>query len=162
MTLVIYSDFECPFCTKGLGTVNELLKRYENKVRYIYKHLPLPFHSQAMITSQYYEAIRLQSEEKAWKFHDKVYQEQRSLGKGEAFLKEKAKEVGADMGKLAKDLNSEKVKQRISEDQQEAEKFGFQGTPGFLLNGVPVKGAYPVEYFEKIIALLKEKGKISI
>ena len=51
---------------------------------------------------------------------------------------------------------------RIAEDQQEAEKFGIQGTPGFLINGIPVKGAYPTEYFVNIINQLQEKGKVKL
>lgn len=160
ITLVEYSDFECPFCSRGYTTVRTLLDKYKGQIKFVYKHLPLSFHPQAMIASQYYEAIRLQDEDKAVKFHDGIYEDQRSLQKGEAFLKSLAKKVGADMTKLAKDINSSAVVDRIKADQEEAAKFGFQGTPGFLLNGVPVKGAYPVSHFDGIIAELKKRGKI--
>lgn len=162
LTLVEYSDFECPFCARGYTTVMELMKKYEGKIRFIYKHLPLSFHPQAMISAQYYEAVRLQSAEKAAQFHDKIYGDQRKLQAGEGFLKELAKSLKVDMGRLAKDLNSEAVKKRIEEDQAEAAKFGFQGTPGFLLNGVPVRGAYPTAHFDELIGKLKAKGKVSI
>jgi protein-disulfide isomerase len=66
-TLIEYSDFECPFCSRGYKTVLELLKKYEGKIQFVYKHLPLSFHPQAMISSQYYEAARIQSEKKAIK-----------------------------------------------------------------------------------------------
>src|SRR5690606_20546936 len=132
ITLVEYSDFECPFCARGFNTVMELMNKYKGKIRFVYKHLPLSFHPQAMPASQYYEAIRLQNEEKAFKFHDEIYQNQRGLQSGEKFLKDIAKKVGADMGRLAKDVNSEAVKKRIEADIEEANKFGFQGTPGFL------------------------------
>lgn len=162
ITLIEYSDFECPFCSRGYTTVMELMKKYEGKIRFAYKHLPLSFHPQAMPAAQYYEAIRLQSPEKAWKFHDAIYSNQRALQNGEKFLKEEAKKVGADMAKLAKDVKSEAVQKRIDADMAEAAKFGFQGTPGFLLNGVPVKGAYPTQHFDDLIAELKKRGKISI
>lgn len=162
ITLIEYSDFECPFCSRGYATVMELMKKYEGKIRFAYKHLPLSFHPQAMPASQYYEAIRLQSPEKAWKFHDAIYGNQRALQNGEKFLKEEAKKVGADMAKLAKDVKSEAVQKRIDADMAEAAKFGFQGTPGFLLNGVPVKGAYPTQHFDDLIAELKKRGKISL
>ena len=100
ITLVEYSDFQCPYCSRGYKTVLSLLDKYKDKIRFVYKHLPLSFHPQAMITSQYYEALRLQSAEKAFKFHDKVYDEQKKLENGESFLKEVAKSVGADMGKF--------------------------------------------------------------
>lgn len=162
IVVVEYSDFECPYCSRGYQVVRELLKKYEGKIQFIYKHLPLSFHQQAMISSQYYEAIRLQDESKAIKFHDEIFENQSKLRQGEAFLKTLAKKVGADMTKLAKDLNSDKVKKRIAEDEEEAAKYGFQGTPGFLVNGIPVRGAYPVDHFVKIIDTLKEKGKIKL
>ncbi len=162
LTLVEYSDFECPFCSRGFNTVMELMKKYEGKIRFVYKHLPLSFHPQAMIASQYYEAIRLQNADKAFKFHDEIYLNQRSLQGGEKFLQATAKKVGADMGRLAKDVKSEAVMKRIQADVEEAGKFGFQGTPGFLLNGVPVKGAYPTSHFDDLITKLKEKGKVSL
>jgi predicted DsbA family dithiol-disulfide isomerase len=115
-----------------------------------------------MIASQYYEAIRLQSAEKAFKFHDKIYDEQKKLDNGEAFLKDIAKSVGADMAKLAKDVNSEAVIKRIKDDEAEAGKYGFQGTPGFILNGIPVKGAYPVEHFVGLVDELVKRGKLKL
>ena len=66
------------------------------------------------------------------------------------------------MKKLEKDLDSEIVNKRIQQDLDEAKKFGFQGTPGFLLNGIPVKGAYPAEHFEGIVEELKKRGKVNI
>ena len=138
------------------------MKAYPGKVAFIYKHLPLSFHKQAMIASQYYEGIRLQDEKKAFKFHDLVFEKQRQLRNGESFLKKLAKQVGADMAKLEKTVNSESVKKRIEEDMQEAAGFGMQGTPGFLINGVPVKGAYPFSHFKGIIEELTKRGKLKL
>lgn len=162
ITLVEYSDFECPFCTRGYQTVSALMQKYGDNIRFVYKHLPLSFHQNAMIASQYFEAIRLQSVDKAFKFHDLVFENQRKLKSGEKFLKDMAQKVGADMGKLAKDINSEVVKNRIDEDMAEAAKFGMQGTPGFIINGVPVKGAYPTSHFDDILKKLKDKGKLAL
>ncbi len=162
ITLVEYSDFECPFCARGYNTVTELMKKYDGKIRFVYKHLPLSFHPQAMPASQYYEAIRLQDPKKAWEFHDRIYNDQRKLQNGEAFLKSIAKDLKVDMKKLENDIKSEAVQKRIDADMAEAAKFGFQGTPGFLLNGIPVKGAYPASHFDGIIEELKKRGKISL
>lgn len=162
ITLIEYSDFECPFCSRGFNTVMELMEKYKGKIRFAYKHLPLSFHPQAMPAAQYYEAIRLQSPEKAWAFHDAIYKNQRALQNGEKFLKEEANKLKVDMAKLAKDVKSEAVQARIDADIAEAGKFGFQGTPGFLLNGIPVKGAYPASHFDSLIAELKKRGKISL
>jgi len=162
ITLIEYSDFECPFCARGYNTVNALREKYGKNLRFIYKHLPLSFHPQAMISSKYYEAIRLQSEEKAYLFHDKIYENQRKLKNGESFLKSIAKGLGVNMSKLAKDINSKEIEERIKADMAEAAKFGIQGTPGFVLNGIPVKGAYPVEHFNGIIDELKKRGKLKL
>jgi protein-disulfide isomerase len=162
ITLIEYSDFECPFCSRGFSTVMELMNKYQGKIRFVYKHLPLSFHPNAMPASQYYEAIRLQSPEKAWEFHDRIYKDQRKLQNGEAFLKSIAKDLKVDMNKLAKDIKSEAVQSRIDADMAEAAKFGFQGTPGFILNGVPVKGAYPTSHFVQLIEELKKRGKINL
>lgn len=163
ITLVEYSDFECPYCTRGFQTVMELQEKYGDNLRFVFKHLPLSFHNQARIASQYYEAIRLQDEEKAFEFHDEIFKQQKKLSSnGENFLKALAKEVGADMNKLEEDVNSEFVNNRIDEDIAEAQEFGIQGTPGFVINGVPVKGAYPASHFVDIVEELEERGKLSL
>ncbi|MBT3980069.1 MAG: thioredoxin domain-containing protein [Bacteriovoracaceae bacterium] len=162
LTLVEYSDFQCPFCARANTTVKSLLKKYKGKIRFIYKHLPLSFHPQAQIAAQYFEAIKLQNMELAFKFHDKVYFNQGRLKEGERYLKSAAKELGVNMKLLAKQITAKEVLSKIKKDADEAEKFGFRGTPGFLLNGVPIKGAYPLEHFEMIITKLQGKGKLSI
>lgn len=160
ITIVEYSDFECPYCSRSKGTIESLLAKYPGKIRVVYKHLPLSFHPAAMISAKYYEAISLQSSQKAFEFHDKVFKNQSGLKNGEPYLTGIAEELKVDMVKLQKDLHSRLVKDKIQKDIAEAKKFNIQGTPGFLINGVPVKGAYPVEHFEKIISKLKDKGKL--
>ena len=163
LVLVEYSDFECPFCKRGLETVNNLREKYGDKLKFIYKHLPLSFHDNAKIAAQYFEAIALQDGKKAYRFHDLLFAEQTKLKRGEPFLQSIAKKAGADMAKLKQDLHSKEVLGRIEEDQKEAAKFGIQGTPGFLLNGIPVKGAYPAEHFnEQIVNRLVKEGKVTL
>jgi protein-disulfide isomerase len=160
ITIVEYSDFECPYCSQGRNTVEEIMKKYPGKVSFIFKHLPLSFHPSAMISAKYYEAISLQSPKKAFLFHDEIFTNQSELKQGEAYLTRLSKKLGLDMKKLSQDLHSVKVKAKIDEDMAEARKFNFQGTPGFLINGVPVRGAYPATYFEHIISKLQENGKL--
>ncbi len=160
LVLVEYSDFECPYCSRGFSVVSELMQRYGEQLQFVYKHLPLSFHQHAMTAAKYYEALRLQDPEKAFAFHDKLFANQAGLQQGDSFLKDTAKQLGADMKKLAADLDSDQVKQRITEDVKEAESFGFDGTPAYILNGVPVLGAYPVEHFEMVIGKLKERGTV--
>lgn len=151
-TLVEYSDFQCAYCASAYNTVKELRKKHGNDMRFILKHLPLPFHPQAMLAAQWFEAVAIQSPEKAWKFHDILFENQDKLGVD--FFKKTAQDLGVDAAKSEKDAESQAVKNRIAADMEEAKKYGFNGTPGFLLNGIPVGGAYPVEHFEGIIKKL--------
>jgi protein-disulfide isomerase len=152
ITIVEYSDFECPYCTRGYQTMKEVEKAYGDKVRVVFKHLPLDFHPKAMPAAKYFEAVARQSHEKAYKYHDLIFENQNELrSKGEAFMKESAKKAGADMKKLEKDLTDPKLMDRINADMEEAKKFGFSGTPGFLINGVSLRGAYPFSEFKTII-----------
>lgn len=152
ITIIEYSDFQCPYCGRGFNTVKEVEKMYGDKVRVVFKHLPLDFHPMAMPAAKYFEAIALQDAKKAEKFHDEVFSNQTKLTQeGEKFLKETAKKVGANVAKVEKDLNSEAVQKRIATDMEEAKKFEFSGTPGFLINGVSLRGAYPAPEFKKII-----------
>ncbi len=152
ITIVEYSDFQCPYCSRGYMTVKEVEKAYGDKVRIVFKHLPLEFHPLAMPAAKYFEAIALQDHAKAEKFHDEIFKNQKDLNQdGEKFLKNMAKKVGANLAKVEKDINSEAVQKRIAADMEEAKKFDFQGTPGFLINGISLRGAYPAPEFKKII-----------
>lgn len=152
ITIVEYSDFQCPYCTRGYQTMNEVMKAYEGKVRFVFKHLPLDFHPKAMPAAKFFEAVAMQDHAKAYKFHDIVFENQSELNqRGEDFLRDAAKKAGADLKKLEKDLNDPKIAERIQADMEEARKFDISGTPGFLINGVSLKGAYPFSEFKVII-----------
>ncbi|MEK2687538.1 DsbA family protein [Bdellovibrio sp. GT3] len=152
VTIIEYTDFECPYCAKGHATVAEVMKAYPKDVRVVLKHLPLDFHPLAMPAARYFEAIAMQDHAKAEKFYNIVFENQGELRtKKEAFLKDSAKKVGADMKRLETDVKSEKVTKIVDADMEEARKFNFSGTPGFLINGVSLRGAYPFSEFKDII-----------
>lgn len=152
VTIVEYSDFECPYCQRGAEAIDQVLKAYPNDVRVLLKHLPLDFHPKALPAAKYFEAVAKQNQALSKKFHDEIFRNQNDLkAKGEDFLKSTAKKLGVDMAKLNRDLSDEKIATRISSDTAEAQKFGFSGTPGFLINGVSLRGAYPFSEFKKII-----------
>lgn len=155
-TLVEYADFQCPYCAAGSQTVEELRKKYGSNLRFIFKHVPLSFHAQSMPAAQWFEAVAMQSPEKAWQFHDILFRNQDKLGV--AFYKKTAGELGIDAERCEKDAASQAVRDRIAADMAEAARLGFNGTPAFLLNGIPAHGAYPVEYFEEIIRKLDESA----
>lgn len=152
ITIVEYSDFQCPYCSRGFQTVQEVKKAYPNEIRFVFKHLPLEFHPKALPAAKYFEAVARQGADKAYKYHDYVFSNQGELNsRGEDFMKEAAKKAGADMKKLAKDLADPTLMDRITKDTAEAQKFGFSGTPGFIINGVSLRGAYPFAEFKSII-----------
>jgi protein-disulfide isomerase len=166
ITIVEYSDFQCPYCKRGSETMEEVVKAYGDKVRLVFKHLPLEGkHPNARRGSEYFEAIAMQDVSKAFEFKKQVFANQNdtygSDKDAEKFYQKVAKEVGADTSKLAADLKgkADEIKKRIDADMEEAGKNGIEGTPGFLINGVSLKGAYPFPEFKKIIdEWLKKKG----
>jgi protein-disulfide isomerase len=150
--IVEYSDFQCPYCRRGYATLREVMKAYPGKIEFMFKDLPLPMHPMSMPAAKRFEAIALQDPAKAYKYHNEVFENQDKLNShGEKFLDEVAKKVGANVAQMHKDMNGDKVKQRIEADMAEAEKFGISGTPGFIVNGVSIRGAYPFETFKGII-----------
>lgn len=152
VTIFEYSDFQCPYCSRGYQTIKQVEKEYGDKVRVVFKHLPLDFHPLAMPAAKYFEAIAKQSHEKAAKFHDTLFENQAQMkDKGEKLLSETAKKLGVDMKKLSTDLKDESIAQRIAADMEEAKKFNMSGTPGFIINGVSLRGAYPFPEFKQII-----------
>lgn len=151
ITVVEYSDFECPYCRAVSPTLQDVLSTYGDKIRLVYKHNPLSFHATAEPAARYFEAIALQSEEQAWRFHDMVFQQQRNLSRGVVVLKEIAADLEIDPARLERDLESDTVTQRIAADRAEAEQFGFDGTPAFVINGVSLIGNHPKRDFDRII-----------
>jgi protein-disulfide isomerase len=151
ITVVEYSDFECPYCRAVSPTLQEVLLAYGDKVRLVYKHNPLSFHATAEPAARYFEAIALQNEDEAWRFHDLVFQQQRNLSRGVEAVQDIAATLNVDHAQLERDLQSDAVTQRIAADRAEAERFGFDGTPAFVINGVSLVGNHPKRDFDRII-----------
>ncbi|RME60761.1 MAG: hypothetical protein D6780_02775 [Candidatus Dadabacteria bacterium] len=147
ITIVEFSDFQCPFCKRAFGTMEQILKNYKGKVKLVYKHFPLSFHQHADSAAR--AAVAAQWQGKFWEFHDALFKNQSKLG--EDFYIQTAKKLGLDVEKFKRDMNSEKAKQVVKADLEQGRKLGISGTPGFFVNGVAVKGAYPYDYFKMII-----------
>lgn len=158
ITIVAYSDFECPYCAKGAKVIQELQKKYPKTIRYVFKHFPLQNHRMAVPAAAYFEAVAMQDQAKAWKFYDAVYSRQDELERGPSLLQEIAAKVGADMDKINKALENDSVIKRIREDYDEARRFDIDAIPVYLVNGVSISGASPIEEFEKVICLV-QKGE---
>jgi protein-disulfide isomerase len=161
--IVEFSDFQCPYCKVGFQTVEEVRKKYGAKVGFLFRNLPLPMHPFAMPAAKRFEAIALQSTKKAYEFHDQVFTNQEQLtAEGEKFLDDVATKLKVNMAKMKKDMDGDKVRERLEADRAEAQKNGFQGTPGFIVAGVTLPGAYPQPVFEQIIdTRLKNRGVAS-
>lgn len=150
--IVQYSDFQCPFCKQGAATVSELKKKYGDRIKVVYKHLPLPFHKMAAPAAKRFEALALQDKKIALKFYAAVFGNQEKLGAGgEGLLDRLAKESGGNVKKMQSDLKAEAVRQTIIADITEAKNFGIEMTPGFVIGGVTMRGARNAKDFENII-----------
>jgi protein-disulfide isomerase len=151
VTIVEWSDFNCGHCAHAEETLAKLSQEYAGKVRITYKHLPI-LAKESRTAAEFYEAISLQDKAMALKFHDLLFARQGEFRQGgEEFLKKATKEVGANVSKVERDRKTAAIKSRIESDVDEAKKFEFTGTPGFMVNGAPVRGAYPYEFFKKVI-----------
>jgi len=154
ITIVEFSDFQCPFCARVNPTLAQINQTYGDKARVVFKNLPLRIQPDAPGAAAAAEAAHRQG--RFWEMHDKIFANQRDL-KPETF-RGYAKEIGLDLVKYDKDVASPDVKKRIDADSQEAEKLGVSGTPAFFINGRYLSGAQPFESFKKIIDEELEKG----
>lgn len=162
VTIVEYSDFECPYCRAVSPAIQEVLSSYADQIRFVYKHNPLSFHATAEPAARYFEAIAIQSEEQAWRFHDLVFQQQRTLSRGVEAVQEIAAALNIDHARLERDLQSDTVTQRLAADRAEAERFGFDGTPAFVINGVSLVGNHPKRDFDRIITKMLPKPQAMV
>jgi len=158
VTLFEYTDFQCPYCRQGARTLDEVMARYEGQVRLVVKHLPLPLlHPMAMSCARHFEAIAMQSADKAWAFYDRIFADQRALSGGDPYLQKVAAELGVDMTRLREDLRNPATEARIAADLRESERFRFDGVPVFVIDGRVIAGAQPASrFFEAIDAALQQ------
>lgn len=148
ITLVEFSDFECPFCERHYPTLKKILNDYKGKVRLVYKHFPLSFHPNAQKAAEASECADEQG--KFWEYHDKLFENQPNGYSLEKF-KQWAKDLGLNTSKFNECLDSGKYAQKVQADYQEGIQKGVQGTPATFVNGQLVSGALPYEVFKQII-----------
>ncbi|MBP9864626.1 thioredoxin domain-containing protein [Patescibacteria group bacterium] len=154
VTLVEYSDFECPFCKRHFEVMNQVMKQYPNDVRLVFRNYPLSFHQNAMKEAQAAEcAAEVGGNDAYWKYHDKIFTETASNGTGFALdrLVPAAKEIGLDEKKFKTCLDSDKYAAKVNQQMQEGSAAGVQGTPGTFVNGTLVEGAVPLSQFTTMI-----------
>jgi protein-disulfide isomerase len=149
VTIVEFSDFQCPFCKKVEPTVKQITGKYGKDVALVWMNQPLPFHNHAMDAATAFQAAARQGSDKAWKLHDKMYENNTALERAD--IEKYAAEVGLNLAKLKKDWDDPKIKEEIAEDQKVASQVGANGTPTFYINGHELVGAVDAAEFEKII-----------
>jgi protein-disulfide isomerase len=156
ITVVEFSDFQCPFCKRGMTVMDDLLKEYPNDVKIVFKNLPLPFHPEAKPAAA--AALAAGAQGKYWEYHDLLFNNQDSLST-ETYIK-LAGDLKLDVEKFKTDMKSEKFEKQIADDMAIATQLGVRGTPGFFVNGVQVRGARPLPYFKNLVdRWKKELGK---
>ena len=151
ITLVEYSDFQCPYCAKAEKTVAKLLKKYPMQLRLVYKNFPLSFHKQAFIAAEAGLCAKQQSVEKFWQLHDKMFANSKKLQKEN--LKKAAVAIGLNAEKFNQCLDSHKMLPTIKQEINQAQTYGVNSTPVFFINGVRIVGNQPIESFDKIIQI---------
>ena len=147
VTVVLFSDFQCPFCSRIEPTLAQVEKTYGDKVKLVWKHQPLPMHPQAEPAAEAAEAAREQG--KFWEMHDKLFQNQQALSP-DAYSRF-AKELGLDLAKFEAARQSGRGRARIQEDQAVAGRIGVGGTPTLFVNGERIVGAVPFEQIKTVI-----------
>ena len=155
VTIVEFSDFQCPYCGREFPVIERLMKEYDGKVRLVFRHFPLDFHPFAAKAAE--AGMCAQDQGKFWELHDKMFTNQQKLAVED--LKGYAKSLGMDAAKFDKCLDSGEKKPAVDEDMKAGTAAGVNGTPAFFINGLFVNGAQPYEQMKQTIDReLKRKG----
>lgn len=148
VTIVEFSDFQCPYCKRAQATLQDLLTKYNGRVKLSFMDFPMrTLHPHAQIAA---EAARCAGEQgKFWEYHDALFADQSKLD--EAGLAQTARNLGLDEKSFQSCLTAGRFKAQIEQDLREGTEAGVAGTPGFFIDGIFVNGAQPEAEFEKTI-----------
>ena len=147
ITIVEYSDYQCPFCARVNPTLDRIMQSYGDKVKIVFKDFPLPNHAEAPKAA---EAAHCAGEQgKYWQLHDRLFANQQALQVSQ--IKQYATALELDMNAFNQCLDSGKHASRVAENVKAGEALGVQSTPTLYVNGRPVVGAQPFEFFKAII-----------
>ncbi len=149
VTIVAFSDFQCPFCQKVNVTLDALREGYGDDLRVVFRNRPLNFHAQARPAAK--AALAAHKQGKFWEMHDRLFDQQKKL-KGTLY-RELAEELGLDLDRFDADFADAEgeLDRMIREDELLASKFGANGTPAFFINGRYLSGARPITSFRATI-----------
>jgi len=147
VTIVEYSDFQCPYCAKVGPTLERIAQAYPDKVRIVFRDFPLPMHPEAQPAAE--AAKCAQEQGQFWAYHDKLFLSQAQLG-GESY-KKFAEELGLDAQRFAACYDEGKYRQDVMVATRDGQQHGVTGTPAFFVNGRFFSGAMPFERFQAVI-----------
>ena len=147
VTIVEFSDFQCPFCSRVHPTLLRVLDEYPETVRLVFKHYPLAIHRNAPLAHRASMAADLQG--RFWEMHDKIVANGRDLSR--RMLVQHATDLDLDLAQFEHDLDSDELIKLLDRDIAEANRLGVTGTPTFYINGNVVSGAQPYENFKVLI-----------
>jgi protein-disulfide isomerase len=152
VTLIEYSDFQCPYCSRHLPTLQQIMTQYPNDVRLVYRHFPLSqIHPQAQKAGEAAECVaKLGGNNAFWSMHDKLFENQATLGT--ETYKRLAGEVGVNVDQFTTCLDSGEMTQRVTQDYASGNDAGVAGTPGTFVNGVLIEGAQDISAFQAEIS----------
>jgi protein-disulfide isomerase len=159
ITLVEFSDFECPFCSAAVKQVDIVMAAYPKDIKLIYKQFPLSMHPHAEIAAEASLAAREQG--KFWEMYDVLFKNYRQLSRTNILAM--AKGIGLDMDKFQSDLDSGKYKAVVEKDLADGEAAGVYGTPAFYINGKQYNGEVTLAALKPILAAeLKGENKEAV
>lgn len=140
VTVVEFSDFQCPFCAKAAVEVNLVVQKFPNDIRVIFKQFPLDSHSHAALAGE--ASLAAQAQGKFWEMHDKMYANFHAISRDHILVW--AKEIGLDVERFRADLDGHKYAARVKAEEQEGEKAGVEGTPTFFIDGRKLNASFDV------------------
>jgi protein-disulfide isomerase len=147
ITIVEFSDFQCPFCSKAKETAEKVVANYAGKVRLVFRDFPLPFHDRALKAAEAGQCANEQG--KFWPMHDEMFEHQDKLAPED--LKASAKKLGLDAAQFDNCLDGNKYASLVQQSVKAGQAAGVSGTPAFFVNGRMISGAQPFEKFKEII-----------
>ncbi len=145
--IIEFSDFECPFCLRAHPTVEQVLKTYGDKIKFVYRHYPLQNHPNARPAAEASACAEMQG--KFWQYHDRLFANPTKLSGPD--LKAHAAALGLDTAKFNACVDNHQQKPAVDADMADAEAVGVTGTPAFFINGRSIEGAQPFESFKRVI-----------
>jgi protein-disulfide isomerase len=147
VTIVEFSDFQCPYCSRAKETVDKVMADYNGKVRLVFRDYPLPFHDKATKAAE--AGLCADEQKKFWELHDHMFANQGQLDVDA--LKAAAKTKGLDTKKFDECLDSGKNSAAVQASMKAGQELGVEGTPHFFINGRALSGAQPYEKFKEVI-----------